>query len=448
MKILLYVDPYVDISDKPEFKLVWFQYFLKRSINNLQTYCSKSNNYLEIKVLYSDILDASQVNSDFDFIEFITINQSEVKNIFNDFNEYICLQRTNQNNPKFEQLNQIIIQKLKGFVPDIIILMSSSAGYLKYSFPNSLIFFTESGLFNQAPFPSCLYFDCCSTMSESFLLRHKNEILSLNLNPSEQKFLLQIRNFFLESINKYNPYKKRIADLRKDFNQVILLSLQRFDSPLFRAQCDFKDQIEYIKYVLDNVDSNIAVVVTQHQKDRILGFAPIYNYFKNNYKNFIYWSETDSINNSSQFLLELVDGVVTISSTVGLQAMLHQKPLFVPSKISYLTTFADEQDLTKVADFLKNNQYKNKDASLYYLIAKYYVVGKYYKDGGWFYNFLSNSLKNFRKGIDFSFYNKIDSDEFLLEAICQQKYVDYLHSKKRTSFSGRIKNSIKKHLKK
>lgn len=448
MKILLYVDPWVDISDKPEFKMTWFKDFLLRSITKLHQYTASNNVQMEIKVLYSDILDGNQIKKEFEFIEFFTIYQSEIKNIFSDFNEYISSQRANQNNDKFAQLNQIIIQKLAGFAPDIIILMSSSARYLKYAFPNSLIFFTESGIFNQAPFPGCIYFDCCPAMSESFLLKHKNEILSLNLNSEEQKFLSQVRNFFLESISKHNPYKQKIADLRKDFNQVILLSLQRFDSPLFRTQADFKDQIEYIKYVLDIVGSDIAVIVTEHQKDRILGFVPIYNYFHNNYKNFIYWPETASINNSSQFLLELIDGVVTISSTVGLQALLHQKPLFVPSGISYLTTFCDGQDLTRIGDFLKNNQYQNKDGALYYLITRYYVIGKYYKDGKWFYNFLSNSLKNFKKGIDFSFYNKIDNDDALLDAICQQKYVDSLMPKNQNKIFKRIKNSIKKHLKK
>ncbi len=443
MKILLYADPYVDISDKPEFKAVWFKDFLQRSILNLHNYSDD----VEIKVLYSDILDANPIKKEFDFIEFLSISQSEIKNIFTDFNEYISLQRANQNNNKFEQLNYIIIQKLAGFTPDIIILMSSSAGYLKYAFPNSLIFFTESGIFNQAPFPGCLYFDCCPTMSESFLLKHKNEILSLNLNSEEQKFLSQVRNFFLEVISKHNPYKQKIADLRKDFNQVILLSLQRFDSPLFRTQANFKDQIEYIKYVLESVGNNIAVIVTEHYKDRILGFAPIYNYFQNNYKNFIYWPETTNVNNSSQFLLELVDGVVTISSTVGLQALLHKKPLFVPSEISYLTTFCDGKDLTKIGDVLENNQYQNKDGALYYLITRYYVIGKYYKDGEWFYNFLSKSLQKFKKRIDISFYDKIDSEDSLLGTICQQKYVDSLESTNSNKIFKRIKNSITKRLK-
>jgi capsule polysaccharide modification protein KpsS len=229
---------------------------------------------------------------------------------------------------------------------------------------------------------------------------------------------------------------------------VILLSLQRFDSPLFRTQANFKDQIEYIKYVLDNVDNNIAVIVTEHKKDRILGFEVIYDYFKNNYKNFIYWTETSNINNSSQFLLDLVDGVITISSTVGLQALLHKKPLFVPSNISYLTTFCDGQDLSKIADFLTNNQYKNKDSALYYLITRYYVVGKYYKDGKWLYNFLANSLESFRNKPNFSFYNKIDDDNSLLETICQQKYVDNLESKNSNKVIQRLKNSMSKRIKK
>jgi hypothetical protein len=448
MKILLYVDPYVDISDKPEFKAVWFKDFLQNSIANLYNYSAVEGNNLEIKVLYPNILDDSHIKKEFAFIEFFSINQSEIKNIFISFNEYLSLQRANQNNDKFEQLNQIIVDKLQNFVPDIIILISSSAGYLKYAFPNSLIFFTESGLFNQVPFSGCQYFDCCPVMSESFLLKHKDEILSVNLNQDEQKFLSQVRNFFLESISEHNSYKKGVAGLRKDFDHVILLSLQVFDSPMFITQANFRDQIEYIKYVLDNVDSNIAVIVTEHYKDRILGFKPIYNYFKNNYKNFIYWPETASVGNSSQFLLELVDGIITVSSTVGLQALLHKKPLFVPSEISYLTTFCDGQDLTKIADFLKRAQYQNKDGALYYLISRYYVVGQYYKNGKWFYNFLLNSLESFRKGVDFSFYNKIDDDRSLLDAVCQQKYVDYLDEKNKKKVFKRLKNSIGKRLKK
>jgi len=456
MKILLYVDPYVDISDKPEFKLVWFKDFLQRSITNLHNYAADINHNLEIKVLYSDILDSEHIKKEFSFIEFIAINQSEIKNIFTDFNEYISLQRSNQNNDKFEQLNQIIVKKLQDFTPDIIILMSSSAGYLKYSFPNSLIFFTESGLFNQAPFPGCLYFDCCPTMSESFLLQNKADILSINPNKNdwqkEHKFLSEIRSFFLDPISKYNPYKQKVDDLRKNFDYVILLSLQRFDSPMFMTQAIFKDQIEYIKYVLDNVGNNVAVIVTEHKKDRILGFETIYNYFKNNYKNFIYWPETSNISNSSQFLLELVDGIITVSSTVGLQAMLHKKPLFVPSELSYLTTFCDGQDLSKIADFLENNRYKDKDGALYYLITRYYVVGKYYKDGQWFYNFLANSLKNFKNsienGINSSFYDRIDNDNSLLQAICQQKYVNHLENKNSNKVIKRLKNSINKLIKK
>ncbi len=446
MKILLYVDPWIDISDKPEFKLIWFKDFLEKSIVNLHQYAKNSNQPLEIKVLASEILDGKEIKKEFNFIECLTISQNEIKNIFNDFNEYLSLQRSNQNDDKFEKLNQIIIAKLGEFAPDIIILMSSSAGYLKYAYPNSLIFFTESGIFNQPPYPGCLYFDQCATMSESFLLKNKDEIMALKTNGEEQKFLSEIRNFFLGAIDEFNPYKKIIEDLRKNFNHIILLSLQRFDSPLFRTSSEFKDQLEYVEHVFDKVDSNIAIIVTEHKKDKIFGFEPIHNYFKNRYKNFIYLPETNNQNNSSQFLLESIDGVITVSSTVGMQALIHQKPLFVPSKISYLTTFCDEQDLTKIADCLKNSEYKNKDGALYYLVTRYYMVGRYYKDGKWFYNFLSNSLNNFKNKIAFPFYGKIDKDASLLTNICQQKYVKKLDNKS-SAKSYKIKNLINKFLK-
>jgi hypothetical protein len=424
MKILLYLDPWIDVSDKPQFKMVWFKKFLPSSIRELITHANLINNFnVEIKVICSDIAEVG-IKEDYKFVEFLSISQEELRGIFDSFEDYITLQRSKENNQKFTSLNKIILERLNGFVPDVIIPISSSVKYLKYAFENSLILFNESGIFSRPPFPGSLYFDCSASMDDSFLLKHKNEILALNNDDSQKEFLSKIRKFFFEKLDSRNPYKGIMGMFRKKYSKIVLLSLQRFDSPLFRTQSIFKDQIEYLKYVFDNVDSSIGIIVTEHASDIILNCAVIHDYFKNKYKNFIYIKETEVNSNSSQFLLRMVDGVITVSSTVGLQALLYEKALFVPSKTSYLTAFCDETSLAEISNFFNSGKYKNKDGALYYLLTRYYVLNKYFEDGEWFYNFLNRSLANFRKGVDSNFYERIDSDERLLAHICNQRFVE------------------------
>jgi len=424
MKILLYLDPWIDVSERPNFKVVWLQKFLSSTIRDMVAHANLINDFgVEIKLIYSDFVDSTNIKENYKFIDFVAIEQDSLKAIFDNFEDYLISQRSNECNTKFEALNHLIKDKLGDFVPDVIIPISSSAKHLKYAFPQSLILFNESGIFSRLPYPGSLYFDCYASMDESFLLRHKNELLALNCNEKEREFLEKIRQFFYPVIDKSNFYTVQLGIARKLYQKVILLSLQRFQSPLFRTQSTFKDQIEYLKYVFDNVDESIGIIVTEHSSDRILNCAPIHDYFKNKYKNFVYIPNTEIFPNSSQSILRMVDGVVTVSSTVGLQALLYQKPLFVPSQNSYLNAFADENDLKKIKSFFDEGQYKNKDGALYYLITRYYPTNKYFEDGQWFFNFVDRSLKRFKQGVDFSFYDKIDSDETLLQNICNPRYI-------------------------
>lgn len=437
MNILLYVDPWVDISDKPEFKLPWIRSFLDKTITNLYYHAKTNQHNIKITLLYSDILDGNNLREDHDFIDFVTISQKEIKNIFINFDEYLCLQRDNINHEKFKTLDNLIKSKLENYSPDIIILMSSSCKYLNYVFPNTPTLFVESGIFAQKPYPGCLYFDNSPAMDhESFLPRNKEKLLSFEMGKKEKHFLRTLRDFFLEKIREQNPYQQKLKEFKSKFDHVVLLSLQRFSSPLFRTTSEFKDQIEYVDYVFQNLDPKIGVIVTEHRKDRMLGFEAIRNYFKNKYPNFLYIEDTDKVDNSSQFLLQLVDGVITISSTVGLQTMIHQKPLFVPSKISYLSAIADVQDLKLVMNYLSENKYNSKDQALYYLLTHYYLTSGYYQNGEWFYNFLNRSIKNYKNEDNFLFYDRIDSDEMLLRHMIGKK----------KGLIARLKNSINKRL--
>jgi hypothetical protein len=459
MKILLYIDPWVDISDKPDFKLKWFEIFLEKTIIPLYSHANFiENDKLEIKAIYSDIAKSDGIGKDQEFIDFIEIDQKSLKLIFKNFDDYASEQYSEIESEGIILLNKLIEKKLNGFVPDVIIPISTFVNHLKYLFPKALILFNESGIFARPPYPHCLYFDCCSTMSESFLIRHSKKILSYPTSQESENFLFKIREFFGESFISLNPFKEIIKNYRKKFDHLVLVSLQVFESPMFLTQGgrEFKDQIEYLEYILEKIDSKIGVIVTEHSLDRIMIYKPILSYFSQKYENFIYLPQARNYSNLSQFLINLTDGVVTLSSTVGLQALLCKKPLFVPSKTSYLAAFSDEQDLSKIGDFLKSNSYAPKDGALYYLLTRYYVLGNYFRDGEWFYNFLKKSYHKFCSGVDFSFYDRIDSDENLLKFICDENSLKNF----KNSFGGgasyvkkprgikKWKHSIKKRLKK
>ena len=92
--------------------------------------------------------------------------------------------------------------------------------------------------------------------------------------------------------------------------------------------CSFESQFEFLQYVLSKVPEDIGVIVTSHPFYPQLTEGWV-KYFSNKYPNFIfdiifqkYWS-------ASQFLLNDVDAVITVSSSVGLQALLWEKPLVV-----------------------------------------------------------------------------------------------------------------------
>jgi len=467
MKILLYLDPWVSISDKPEFKIKWLNIFLEITCRNMfaQAYFINKD-AIEIKLIYSDIVDANFDKSEFRFIDFISIAQEELKNIFSNYEEYISLQHSKELHPNIEKFNQLISARLSStggdFIPDVIIPISTAPRNLEFLFPKALILFNENGIFARIPYPPTLYFECSSGMDKSFLLKFKNEIQALKINENEKEFLQKIRNYFVKEIASLSPFIEEIKELRKKFKHIVLLPLQVFESQMFLSQGGnlYHDQIEYLAKILTAVGDDIGVIVTEHDLDKMLVYEPLLKYFKSRYKNFIYLESANLYPHSSQLILSQVDGVISMSSTVGLQALLFKKPLFVPSKTSYLSVFSDEDDMSKIGDFLNNPLNWDKDAILYFLLTRYYVTKNYYSDGKWFYDFLKKSCERFKKGPDINFYDKIDSDENLLNIICNDHLFKVyeaevkkcrskiLASNKKVRGLAKLKNSIRKRIKK
>jgi hypothetical protein len=424
MKILFYVDPWVDNTDGPEFKCKWLDHFLSTSIKNLYDYAKISGaQNIEIQVLCSDIVETFLDSNKYKWAKFNIITQREIKNLFRSFDHYVSIQKK-ENNQKnnFLSLNKLISSKLGDYSPDIILLNCSFARHLEYLFPSSLIFFYENGLFSRSPYTPTLYFDCCSNMDDSFLVNNKKNILNYKVDDEGMRFVGSVREFFEKPLRQFNPFKREVESLRgAGYKYLLLFALEHFDSVLFKTSTDYKDQLEYIEHVFQNIGDEIGIIVTEHPICKFIQYEPILNYLTRKYKNFFYIPKTSVYNNSSQFLLQDVDGVITNSSTLGLQSMLYRKPLFVPGERSYLKVFSEEVNLSNIKEYLDRSKYQNKDNVLYWLITRYYVSSDYFETGEWFYTFLRKSFDQRDQRLDMSFYTEIDEKDALFNRLCNRE---------------------------
>ena len=213
------------------------------------------------------------------------------------------------------------------------------------------------------------------------------------------------------------PFTKDELIQTKKLKYLVLLPLQVSPYFSYNAHVTFQDQFDFLCYVLDRIDSEVGVVITQHSDwdDPLRGDGMI-DYITSTYPNAIISDKLRETRFCSQYLMDLVDGVISVSSTVGLQALIFQKPLFVVGNNQQLLTISAGNDISMIKTILDKQSYKNHDAILYHLLTHYYLMEEsYINDGKWFYNFLKKCLIKHKENAGFDFFDKIDDDENLLK---------------------------------
>jgi len=117
------------------------------------------------------------------------------------------------------------------------------------------------------------------------------------------------------------------------------------------------------------------------------------------FPNMIFLDEFRRYQSSSQFLVPRVDGVWSVSSSVGYQALLFNRLLGSPpstelSKIADATTF--ENFFSRLGD----RNPTNPDRFIAWLLERYLVPGMLLADGHWFRDYLQRRLDAARSATD------------------------------------------------
>ncbi len=305
--------------------------------------------------------------------------------------------------------------KLNGFVPDIIINYFTPAPFLSQAFPQALVLHEDYAVFSRPPFPVAFSFDPCGLMRHGFLARFGAPLRQQPLPPGGRRFVSALRQHYAANIlQQHNPFTRAQLTGGRSFRHLVLLPLQVGQSFAFEGQGSFTSQLDMLTQVLTALPPDIGVVVTEHS-DWERNLTPeVLAALRARHQHFLYCPEFDHILYPAQFLLPLVDGVATLSSSVGLQALLWHKPICALGQSQINAVAA----CTKLAEFpnilvrgLSQQQRAAQDAMLYFLFTRFIIPAGagYLQNPAWLHGRLTQWLAQHRRGVAADFFPPLDT---------------------------------------
>lgn len=414
MNILFYIEPWIEKA-RPEWKDVWIEAVMLPLYQAVQAFSEQRCCFL--------LGDAQRVMAERYLRRQGTqtgiITQPELRAIFPDYlTASLAWQRDAAPPAARQAMQQLLIDKLQGFVPDIVISFMMPVPFLRAMFPQALVLHQEVGGFSRAPYPPTWHLDPCGMFADSYVSRFAQQIAAAPLTAEQQEFLAGFRQTFCdELLQAKNPFTRQELIGDKPLKHLLLLPLQISDYIAFEGCCGYRSQWDMLTQVLDNVRPDIGVVVTEHSDwGRML--TPAANaYLRRTYPNYIYTERFEDVEYPSQYLLAHVDAVATVSSSVGIQGLLWRKPVCALGN-SHINAMADIADIAQLGSYLEGGSYRDKDNLLHFLLTRYYFMGGgYLWNSRWLEAWLRHWLEAYRgRGVDAGFFPPADTDAALLDA--------------------------------
>lgn len=244
--------------------------------------------------------------------------------------------------------NKLIKKSLpKNFIPDIIICWESPVPFMKEIFPDAKVFSQTPGFFSRAPFPAMISMNPGILNSYIPATPYPQDML-INESIFLDNYRLHERHF----LSTVFPLKKILDGARRKFSGLFLFPLQPENYFMIDACIEHQNQYEIIQEILCTIPKEYSLIVTNYvSKDiqsNVISLSEA-NFLKTKFPNFIYDERLNNIYSSSQFIVPEVDGIITISSSVGLQAAFWKKPLLVYGK-NHITPFQTANSIEELLD--------------------------------------------------------------------------------------------------
>jgi hypothetical protein len=296
---------------------------------------------------------------------------------------------------------EAVARNVDGFEPEIIIGFAGEANYLAQLWPNALRLHVERGQFGREPYPFSLYFDHVGTHGRSAIAEVARRKLTYPATADGRSLVSAFRTRMAAALGSLDPFRSH--DFRGRFDRLCLLPLQVSNEFSFDGMVKYRTQFEYLYDVLAAAPENVGVIVTEHPGGEpvVRRSGPVANMgaLRRAFPNFIFLDEFRRHPSSSQFLVPRVDGVWSVSSSVGYQALLFDRLVGSPTG----TELCNLADATTLQDFLArlgDRKPVGADSFIAWLLERYLVPSTLLTDGRWFHDYLQRRLDAARAAVD------------------------------------------------
>ena len=320
-----------------------------------------------------------------------------------------------------EAAAQCLRRAVDGFEPDLIVTYTT-APWLQRAFPQAVVLHEEYGLFSRPPYPESYYFDPSGKFANATIARHAAALRAYVADDAEKDMVERIRDLYCRAIiPKVSPFVNVEAAIRKRWKTIMLLPLQYCGHYGFEGTGPYRTQGAVVRDVIERVDPNIAVLVVNHSTAHYHGTIPppdLYAYLGKRHENLLFNDSLNNVMHASQYLLAHVDMVATVSSSVGLQAVLWNKPV-VALGDSHINALADYTRVEDVPAGVPARPTWDKTGALAWLIRHYYIPSPYLQNKDWMNAFTARCIERHRAGVTgLDFFDPIDTPDAVAHAIC------------------------------
>lgn len=332
--------------------------------------------------------------------QLIVFGQEEIRERYQTSNVAILdgLQHHRWSEDILQQHAQLFRERAGDFEPDVIITWTPS-DVLRRAYPNALILHTENGIFSRPPYPPLQFFDPQGLYGRSLLATHAEELRARAVSEEEQRFLADLRGRLRLHHEATTAFAETERRLRERYRSLALLPLQFGGEAGFDVNGPFRNQGEYLFHVLERIPSDVGVLLTEHATgawvgDRIDEETQAYLSAACPQLHRI---TREMCANAGQTLVHHVDHVISVSSSVGLQARFWGRSLVCPGW-SHLRSWAQT---TRVEDLGPGGvrPIEPEDGAFAWLLRHYFVrPQRWLFDGRWLDGWLRRGIERWQSG--------------------------------------------------
>jgi FMN phosphatase YigB (HAD superfamily) len=437
MRVLYYLEAFRELGN-PLFRFATVRNHLEHEIRGL---LKSTTGHVQVTLLCSEAVAlAIRAHRLLPEAQLVAISQAELERVYPSYEEASARWYNRDFAARqLERMLDLCARKLADFEPDVIVCYESSAPFLEALFPDALLLHDTLGMFSRAPYPETSVLDPFGIGKDAFVRRYAAQLRATQLTTSAQRQLQGLKEAYRSAQLAQSPLQP--CDVRKRFERVVLLPLQVSRYFMFDENCPPElrgaNQLDFLRYVLERVERDVGVYVTMHGREAALFTPRVLAQLARRFPNLLFSERVQLLPWPSQHALPHVDAVVTVSSSVGLQALIWDLPVVVLGR-SHVAGVASSDCLAELPALLAQGKTQHLDGALYYLLTHYYpLMDRYHHQGDWFQRFLERGIEHKRRGLDFDFYAPIDDPERVMSALIHDLRPERYAFELRRSSAGR-----------